>query len=180
MDGQRHAPAALPQKRDPVATVQEAGWAPGVVWTTAKDLTPQGFDYRTVHPAASRYTDCAIAAHLPYILVSTGLNTNIIYKTSAKRTSSVKLVWNDIELVMITINYVISLLNSCQLRPTAQRDETSGVTYINNSVLHCTSPPLRLRNILLHKMHEIPCFVHDLRIHYCARRASQWIVSQAR
>jgi hypothetical protein len=26
--GQRHAPAALPRERDPIAIVQEAGWAP--------------------------------------------------------------------------------------------------------------------------------------------------------
>ena len=29
--GKRHALAALPRKRDPVATVQEAGWVPGMV-----------------------------------------------------------------------------------------------------------------------------------------------------
>jgi hypothetical protein len=34
MGGQRHTPAALP----PVPIVQEAGWAPGLVWTGAKNL----------------------------------------------------------------------------------------------------------------------------------------------
>jgi hypothetical protein len=38
--------------------VQEAGWAPGPVWTCAKNLAP-GFDPRTVQPVASRYTDWA-------------------------------------------------------------------------------------------------------------------------
>ena len=37
---QRHAPAALPPGKDPVPTVQEAGWAPGPVWTNAEYLAP--------------------------------------------------------------------------------------------------------------------------------------------
>jgi hypothetical protein len=40
--GQRHAPAALPQERDPVPIVQEAGWAPGPVWTITENLAPAG------------------------------------------------------------------------------------------------------------------------------------------
>ena len=43
-----------------VPIVYEAGWAPGPVWTGAEKIsTPPGFDPRTVHPVASRYTDCA-------------------------------------------------------------------------------------------------------------------------
>ena len=38
---QRHAPAALPRYK-PVLIVQEAGWAPGPVWTGAENLTPTG------------------------------------------------------------------------------------------------------------------------------------------
>jgi hypothetical protein len=48
-----------PRERDPVRIVQEAGWAPGPVWTDAEYLTPPGFDPRTVQPVASRYTDYA-------------------------------------------------------------------------------------------------------------------------
>jgi len=40
MDGQRHAPAALPPEKDPVPIVQEAGRSPGPVWTVAEDLAP--------------------------------------------------------------------------------------------------------------------------------------------
>ena len=36
--GQHHAPAALP----PVPIVQEAGWAPGPIWTGAENLDPTG------------------------------------------------------------------------------------------------------------------------------------------
>ena len=59
VDGQRHAPAAIL-----VPLVQEAGWAPGPVWTGAESFAPPpGFDLRTVQPVASRYTDWVIPAH---------------------------------------------------------------------------------------------------------------------
>jgi hypothetical protein len=45
--------------KDPVPIVQEAGWAPGPVWTGVENLAPPGFDPRTVQPVASRYTDWA-------------------------------------------------------------------------------------------------------------------------
>jgi hypothetical protein len=45
--------------KDLVLIVQEAGWAPGPVWTNAENLPPPGFDPRTVQPIASRYTDYA-------------------------------------------------------------------------------------------------------------------------
>jgi hypothetical protein len=53
-----HRPLFTPGKR-PVPIVQEAGWAPGPVWTGGENLAPSGFDPRTVEPVASRYTDCA-------------------------------------------------------------------------------------------------------------------------
>jgi hypothetical protein len=45
---QRHAPAALTPEKDPV---QEAGWAPGSVWTSEENLAPTGipFPERPVH-----------------------------------------------------------------------------------------------------------------------------------
>jgi len=49
---------SLPPGKDPVPIVQEAGWAPGPIWTSAENLaSPPGFDPRTVQPVASRYTD---------------------------------------------------------------------------------------------------------------------------
>ena len=51
-------PLFIPGK-DPVPIVQEAGWAPGPVWTGAENLAPPGFDPRTVQPVAIRYTDSA-------------------------------------------------------------------------------------------------------------------------
>jgi hypothetical protein len=46
--------AALPQERDPVPVVQEAGWTPGPVWTGAENLVPhresaEGSTWRTSH-----------------------------------------------------------------------------------------------------------------------------------
>jgi hypothetical protein len=42
--------------KDSVSIVQEAGWAPGTVWTFAESFAPHwGFDPRTFHPVASRY-----------------------------------------------------------------------------------------------------------------------------
>ena len=40
--GQRHAPAAFTLGKDPVPIVQEAGWAPGPVWTGAEYLALTG------------------------------------------------------------------------------------------------------------------------------------------
>jgi len=34
--GQLHAPAAYAAGKDPVPIVQEAGWAPGPIWTDGK------------------------------------------------------------------------------------------------------------------------------------------------
>ena len=50
-------PARFSAGKDPEPTVQEAGWAPGPVWTGAENIPPPGFDLRTVQPVASRYID---------------------------------------------------------------------------------------------------------------------------
>ena len=40
--GQSHAPAASTPGKDPEPIVQEAGWAPGPVWTGAENLASTG------------------------------------------------------------------------------------------------------------------------------------------
>jgi hypothetical protein len=57
--GQRHAPAALYPRKDPVPIAQEAGWAPGPFWTGAGNFAPTGFRSQDPQHLASRYTDCA-------------------------------------------------------------------------------------------------------------------------
>jgi hypothetical protein len=59
----RITPRPLYPDKYPVPIVQEAGWAPqGRSGRVRKISPPTGFDPRTVHPVASRYTDWAIAA----------------------------------------------------------------------------------------------------------------------
>jgi hypothetical protein len=43
--------AIYARERDPVPIVQEAGWAPGPVWTGGENLTPTGIRslYRPAH-----------------------------------------------------------------------------------------------------------------------------------
>jgi len=55
VDGQLHAPAALPRERDPLPIVREAAWAPWPVVTCTENLvsTP-GFDTWTVQAVTSR------------------------------------------------------------------------------------------------------------------------------
>ena len=48
----------LPPGKYPVPILQEAGWAPGPVWTGGKSR-PTGIRSRTVQPVVSRYTDWA-------------------------------------------------------------------------------------------------------------------------
>jgi hypothetical protein len=55
--GQHHAPAAFTPGKEPVPIVQEAGWAPELVWIGVEDLAPPGFDPWTFQPVASHYTD---------------------------------------------------------------------------------------------------------------------------
>jgi len=45
-----------------VPTVQEAGWASGLVWTSVENLAPLGFDPQTIQSTASRYINYAILA----------------------------------------------------------------------------------------------------------------------
>ena len=42
VDGQRHALAAFTPGRCPVPIVQEAGWAPRLVWIGVENLAPTG------------------------------------------------------------------------------------------------------------------------------------------
>ena len=50
-------PGRFTPRKDPVPTVQEAGWVPGRSGEVRKISPPPGFDPRTVQPVASRYTD---------------------------------------------------------------------------------------------------------------------------
>jgi len=67
MGGQRHALAALPlgKTRYPLYRTL-VGWFPWPVWTGAEISPSRGFDPRTAHSLASRYTDWATSAHIKF------------------------------------------------------------------------------------------------------------------
>ena len=83
VDGQRHAPAALPPGKTRYALYRRLGGLQGRSGRVRKILPPPGFDPRTVQPVATRYTDWAIAAHKSYTQLPKLLciySTYIIYK----------------------------------------------------------------------------------------------------
>ena len=59
---QRHAPAALLPGKTRYPLYRRLGGPQGRTGRVRKISPPPGFDHRTVHPVASRYTDCAIPA----------------------------------------------------------------------------------------------------------------------
>jgi hypothetical protein len=65
--GQLHAPAALPPGKRP-GTHCLGGWVGPRTGLDGceKSRPPPGFGPRTVQPIASRYTDCAIPAHINF------------------------------------------------------------------------------------------------------------------
>jgi hypothetical protein len=50
-----------PQDRDPVAILQEAGWALGLVWTGLENSPTLGFEPCTILPVVCRYTNYTIS-----------------------------------------------------------------------------------------------------------------------
>jgi hypothetical protein len=61
-----------PREKGTVPSVPQTGWSPGPVLTGAVYLAPLGFDFRTVQPVVSRYTDSVI--HHIHFLPSALLN----------------------------------------------------------------------------------------------------------
>jgi hypothetical protein len=69
VNGQLHAPAALPPGKDPTISIaSEAGWPPQPIWALwrSKNLLPyrdSNSEPLVAQPVASPYTNCAIPAH---------------------------------------------------------------------------------------------------------------------
>jgi len=51
--GQYHAPPPYLQERDPLPIIQEAVWAPGLVWMSAENPAPPEFSLWTIQPVMS-------------------------------------------------------------------------------------------------------------------------------
>jgi hypothetical protein len=63
--------------KDPVPIVQEAGWAPGPVWTYANNFAPTG----NLIPVASRYTDCTTGPTFCFYIAPKILNWSFICRS---------------------------------------------------------------------------------------------------
>jgi len=61
--GQRHGPAALPPGKSRYPLYRRLGGPQGRSGQVQKISPPPGFVCQTIHPIASRYTDCAITGH---------------------------------------------------------------------------------------------------------------------
>jgi len=64
VDGQRHAPAALPAGKNQYPLYRRLGGPQGRSGRVRKISLPPGFDPWLVQPVASRYTDWNIPAHI--------------------------------------------------------------------------------------------------------------------
>jgi len=71
--GHHHAPAAFTPRKDPIPIVQEAGWAPGLVWIGVENLAPTGIRcpdlpacskslYQVQYPGPNSLEDLALNA----------------------------------------------------------------------------------------------------------------------
>jgi len=68
MGDQRNAPAALLPEKIRYPLYRKLSGPQGRSGRVRKISLPPGFDPRTVHPVAGRYTDCPISAHSWYTI----------------------------------------------------------------------------------------------------------------
>ena len=78
--GQRHAPTALPPGKTRYPLYRRMGGLKSLSRRVRKMSPKSGFDPQTVQPLASRYTDCAVLAHMsaPYIVQLFYLNRILV------------------------------------------------------------------------------------------------------
>jgi hypothetical protein len=67
--GQRYVPAILPPGKTRYPLYMRLGGPQGWSGRVRKISSPPGFDPRTVHPLASRYTDWDISTHVIIIII---------------------------------------------------------------------------------------------------------------
>ena len=131
MGSQPHAPAASTPGKDPVPIVQEAGWAPGWVWTGGKSRPYQ--DLIPDRPAHSRYTDWAtrptlLLEHGAYLQHSKCVHLYMWPVVTAASSLLLFSLYHMLEVVSLL------LLTSCNL---PQYSPSSSVHILISSQLHC-------------------------------------------
>ena len=93
VDGQRHAPAALPPGKTQYPLHRRLGGPQGRSGRVRKISPPSGFDPRAVQPVASRYTDWAIPALVQrHILRENFLHIHVVCGRHSLDFTSVKAV----------------------------------------------------------------------------------------
>ena len=96
--GQPHVPPASTPGKDPLTIVQEAGWAPGPVWTGAKNLASKGIRspdrptrsqslYRLSYPA---HCVCVCVCVCVYIYIYIYIYIYMTRKTTEETSRSVR------------------------------------------------------------------------------------------
>jgi len=64
---------------DPVPIIQEAEWAPGLLWTGTENLAPPpGFDLWTVHPIVNSVL-AMLSLHIHFVLIFCTLQMDVLY-----------------------------------------------------------------------------------------------------
>jgi hypothetical protein len=81
--GQRHAPAALYPGKDPVPIVQEAGWAPGLVWMGAENLALTGIRSPDRPACSQSLYQLRYPAHINFLGGSTNKQTQVYILSAA-------------------------------------------------------------------------------------------------
>jgi len=76
-------PGRFTPGKDPVPTVQEAGWAPGPV-SIGTEIPPPELEPRTVQPVASRYTESLDAATAHSFTYLTGYEATLHTQQTTK------------------------------------------------------------------------------------------------
>jgi hypothetical protein len=84
VDGQRHAPAALPPVKTRYPLHRRLGELQGRSGRVRKISPPPGFDPRTVQLVARRYADRAIPAHILNITIKKYVSNSSIYGQNMK------------------------------------------------------------------------------------------------
>ena len=101
--------------KDPVPILQEAGWAPGLVWTVAENLVPTGIRSRTVQPVAQSLYRLSYPAH-PfhlYLVLNRPLTPLFISITSEQvrtfQETTPSVIFNDTAYhIQVSLYYLIS------------------------------------------------------------------------